>query len=102
LHEQPISPGLETNPSLLAPRGDYRILAHVRTAISAAILRAEIHATKQNVSFRTYRRQEQTLTDLQIRQRKSNGRNSASNGGAAILKSPSLWETILGSRRVIV
>jgi hypothetical protein len=57
---------------------------------------------KQNVSFRTYRRQEQTLTDLQIRQRESNGRSSASNGGAAILKSPSLWETILGSGRVIV
>jgi hypothetical protein len=29
----------------------------------AAILRTEIHATKQNVSFRTYRRQGQTLTE---------------------------------------
>jgi hypothetical protein len=38
-------------------------LAHVRTAVSAAILRTEIHATKQNVSFRTYRRQGQTLTE---------------------------------------
>jgi hypothetical protein len=65
-------------------------LAHVETAFSAANLRAEIHATKQNVGFRTYRRQEQTLTDLQIRQRESNGRSSAGNGGAAILKSPSL------------
>jgi hypothetical protein len=47
----------------------WRMFEH---AVSAAILRTEIHATKQNVSFRTYRRQGQTLTESANRgQRKS-------------------------------
>jgi hypothetical protein len=72
-------------------------LAHVRTAVSAANLRTEIHATKQNVSFRTYRRQEQTLTESANQgQRKSKMRTAPpAMAVRPFLESPFLRESFL-------